>query len=288
MSSSLPMVEKASRRRVRGISLPSCSLRCGRRTTAGPPRRDPGRLELVRPPAAGTPNLHQYAMKRYGTRVWGGRCPVEGLGRRGGAPGSRVRPGLSQDARRDPGRQVPASLQLATVEVPRWECTSSPPGDGPCGESLSRRGAVRRIYLAVGKMTVVEGFLRWRRHLAAAFAPGEEGEWRYLLRGEGVEIAERRLRCAAPVAWVHSHPPENPYAFAYADGTPFFPMGDTCYGFSTTARSRRSCAPISGDAAPRSGSFREDERRPQRARAGDGPRLLGLGRHGRSSPTSIA
>jgi hypothetical protein len=24
--------------------------------------------------------------------------------------------------------------------------------------------------------------------------------------------------------------PQNPYAFAYADGTAFFPMGDTCYG----------------------------------------------------------
>jgi len=24
--------------------------------------------------------------------------------------------------------------------------------------------------------------------------------------------------------------PGNPYAFARADGTPFFPMGDTCYG----------------------------------------------------------
>src|SRR4029077_9223852 len=59
-----------------------------------------------------------------------------------------------------------------------------------------------------------------------------EGQWSYLLRGEGVEILQRgKLRCSAPrghgVIGIH---PENPYAFAHADGTPFFPMGDTCYG----------------------------------------------------------
>ena len=33
--------------------------------------------------------------------------------------------------------------------------------------------------------------------------------------------------------------PRNPYAFAYSDGTPFFPMGDTCYGlFDDSPRSR--------------------------------------------------
>jgi hypothetical protein len=32
-----------------------------------------------------------------------------------------------------------------------------------------------------------------------------------------------------PRGFIRIHP-QNPYAFAYDDGTPFFPMGDTCYG----------------------------------------------------------
>ena len=44
-------------------------------------------------------------------------------------------------------------------------------------------------------------------------------------------FARRRLIAGPPRehGFLSIHP-ENPYAFAYADGTPFFPMGDTCYG----------------------------------------------------------
>jgi hypothetical protein len=113
-----------------------------------------------------------------------------------------------------------------------------------------------------GRQAMVEGFYdpdgtsdsrggpgRWRLR----FAPDEEGEWRYRLRGEGVEVYEEgRLLCVAaasqqgtrlprtqqessvpneprPRGPIRVHP-QNPYAFAYADGTPFFGMGDTCYG----------------------------------------------------------
>jgi len=47
-----------------------------------------------------------------------------------------------------------------------------------------------------------------------------------------VEIAQtEHLRCLAARGhgFLRIHP-ENPYAFAWADGPPFFPMGDTCYG----------------------------------------------------------
>lgn len=68
----------------------------------------------------------------------------------------------------------------------------------------------------------------WRLH----FAPNEQGEWRYRLRGEGVELAQRgRLKCVAPRGHgcIRIHL-KNPYTFAHDDGTAFFPMGDTCYG----------------------------------------------------------
>jgi hypothetical protein len=92
-----------------------------------------------------------------------------------------------------------------------------------------------------GRLVVTEGFYdphdssagrdRWRLR----FAPDEIGEWRYRLRGEGVELyREGRLSCIAPQGPGGQGPirvdPRHPYAFAYADGTPFFGLGDTCYG----------------------------------------------------------
>jgi hypothetical protein len=79
---------------------------------------------------------------------------------------------------------------------------------------------------------VIDGFYDSDDTWRLRFAPAEEGEWSYLLRGEGVEILERgKVRCtkARSHGFIRIHP-ENPYGFAYADGTAFFPMGDTCYG----------------------------------------------------------
>jgi hypothetical protein len=83
-----------------------------------------------------------------------------------------------------------------------------------------------------GRMLVIEGYHDGGDTWRLRFTPDEEGWWRYLFRGEGVELlAQGSLRCVAPDShgFIRIHP-DNPYAFAYADGTPFFPMGDTCYG----------------------------------------------------------
>jgi len=95
-----------------------------------------------------------------------------------------------------------------------------------------------------GRKMALEGFYDGGDHLAAALHADEQGQWRYLLRGEGIELHQQgRIQCTAPHGhgFIRIHP-ENPYAFAYADGTPFFPMGDTCYGCTTKASSLPSCA----------------------------------------------
>ncbi|MEN6426892.1 MAG: DUF4038 domain-containing protein [Phycisphaerales bacterium] len=83
-----------------------------------------------------------------------------------------------------------------------------------------------------GRMLTVGGFHDGGDTWRLRFSPDEEGEWRYLLRGERVEfLSQGRLRCVASEShgFIRIHP-DNPYTFAHADGTPFFPMGDTCYG----------------------------------------------------------
>lgn len=128
----------------------------------------------------------------------------------------------------DPNRRV--SLLL---EVPRWEMheftlrgvtrVENPFRDAPLvGEFIS----------PAGKTNVLDGFYDGEDTWRLRFAPDEEGEWRFRLRAEAVKsFQEGRLRCTEPRGhgFIRLHP-QNPYAFVYADGTPSFPMGDTCYG----------------------------------------------------------
>jgi len=183
-------------------------------------------------------NVHQYAMKRYGTQVWGWEMPWWGRddsdptqhARRAGADFARafvetqeaIEAGAAATTREEPA-----------VTVARWDMHEFEL-HGRCHVENPFRDAalIGEFTSPSGKTLTVEGFHdggdTWRLH----FAPDEEGDWRCRLRGEGVELfAQGRLHCTAPNSrgFIRIHP-DNPYAFAYADGTAFFPMGDTCYG----------------------------------------------------------
>jgi len=121
----------------------------------------------------------------------------------------------------------------ALVEVPRWDLHEFEL-HGPCrAENPFRDAALAGEFTAPsGKTTTAEGFYDGDDTWRLRFAPNEEGEWRYRLHGEGVDIRqEGRLKCVAPRGhgFIGIHP-QNAYAFAHAYGTAFFPMGDTCYG----------------------------------------------------------
>jgi CubicO group peptidase (beta-lactamase class C family) len=179
-------------------------------------------------------NVHQYAMKRYGTQVWGWEMPwwgrnVEDAQKAGADFGQAFLATL--DAIQ--AGSAPAATEAPLVTVPRWEMHEFEL-HGRCYVVNPFRDAalVGEFTSPSGKMMAVEGFHDGGDTWRLRFTPQEEGEWHYLLRGEGVELHQRgRLRCTAlrGPGFIRVHP-ENPYAFAYADGTPFFPMGDTCYG----------------------------------------------------------
>lgn len=179
-------------------------------------------------------NPHQYAMKKYGTRVWGWEMPwwnfsVEDSRRLGAAFGRAFLTTLDEIH----AGAVPAAVEAAPVEVPRWELHEfSAQGRSRVANPFREAALVGEFVSPSGKTNVLDGFYDGGETWRLRFAPDEEGEWTYLLRGEGVEILRRgKLRCtpAHGHGFIRIHP-ENPYAFVYADGTPFFPMGDTCYG----------------------------------------------------------
>ncbi|HSH94606.1 MAG TPA: DUF5060 domain-containing protein, partial [Roseimicrobium sp.] len=123
--------------------------------------------------------------------------------------------------------------QVAPVEVPRWEMHEFELHGRCQAENPFRDARLAGEFTAPsGKTMTVEGFYDGEDVWRLRFAPNEEGEWHYVLRGEGVEILQHgALKClpSSGHGLIGIHP-QNPYVFAYADGTPFFPMGDTCYG----------------------------------------------------------
>ncbi|MDO8542154.1 MAG: DUF4038 domain-containing protein [Opitutaceae bacterium] len=181
-------------------------------------------------------NVHQYAMKRYGTSVWGWEMPwwnrTTDDARRAGAGFAGAFFATLDDLRHD----VKLPPPVATVpEVPRWEMHEFVlRGRSHVANPFRDAALVGEFTSPSGKTVKAEGFFNGDEMWRLRFAPDEQGEWRYLLRGEGVELFQRgALRCTAPLGrgFIGIHP-QNPYAFAYADGSPFFPMGDTCYGLA--------------------------------------------------------
>ncbi len=127
----------------------------------------------------------------------------------------------------------PVPAEAPVVEVRRWDMHEFVLRGRARVENPFRDAALVGEFTAPsGRRLVAEGFHDGDDTWRLRFAPDEEGEWRYLLRGAGVELSRRgRLRCTAPRGHGFLRvDPDNPYAFAYSDGTPFFPMGDTCYG----------------------------------------------------------
>jgi hypothetical protein len=179
-------------------------------------------------------NVHHYAMKNYGTRVWGWEMPWWNYGVTDArALGAAFAKALLTTLDEVQAGSVPPAKELPIVEVPRWKMHEFS-ANGPAGvDNPFRDTALVGEFVSPSRKThVVDGFHDGDDVWRLRFAPDEEGEWTYLLRGEGVEILHRgKLRCIAARGrgFIRIHP-ENPYAFAYADGSSFFPMGDTCYG----------------------------------------------------------
>ena len=126
-----------------------------------------------------------------------------------------------------------AAEEMAVVKVPRWEMHEFVAKGRSSVENPFRDARwVGEFRSPSGRTNLVEGFYDGDETWRLRFAADEEGEWSYVLRGEGVESLQRgKLICTVPRGrgFIRIHP-GNPYAFAYADGTAFFPMGDTCYG----------------------------------------------------------
>lgn len=128
---------------------------------------------------------------------------------------------------------VAAANDQPTIQVPRWEMHEFVlSGRCKAANPFAEASLKGEFTSPSGKVTTVHGFYDGGTTWKLRFAAGEEGAWKYHLKGDKVDVEQQgKLQCVAPRGhgFIHVHP-QNPYAFAYADGQPFFPMGDTCYG----------------------------------------------------------
>jgi hypothetical protein len=84
------------------------------------------------------------------------------------------------------------------------------------------------------KSVVVSGFYDGGGVYRIRFMPDSQGEWRYRTKSNRTELNGKTGSFTVNRPTAGNHGPvrvRNTYHFAYADGTPFFPIGTTCYAW---------------------------------------------------------
>src|SRR5580693_4182740 len=88
---------------------------------------------------------------------------------------------------------------------------------------------------ALGHRTIaVDGFYDGAGKYKLRFMPDTEGEWSYATTSNVSDLSGKtgNFTCIAALPSVHGPVAvRNTHHFAYADGTPFFPFGTTCYAW---------------------------------------------------------
>jgi len=150
---------------------------------------------------------------------------------------------------------VPAVLpegfaETARANVPKWDvfelALESPSSGNPFTEvELSAT-------FAQGHRTVeVDGFYDGAVSYKIRFMPDAEGEWSYTTTSGTAALNGQTGKFLCGPAAPGAHGPvgvHNTHHFAYADGTPYFPLGTTCYAWvhQSEALQRQTLAMLAG------------------------------------------
>jgi len=113
----------------------------------------------------------------------------------------------------------------------RWEATFEGPATGNPDRDVTLTATFRQ-----GETTLrVAGFYDGEGTYRLRFMPPSIGEWTYVVQSSRAELdgKQGRLTCVAPSG--RNHGPvvvHDTFHFAYADGTPYRPIGTTCYAWT--------------------------------------------------------
>lgn len=86
----------------------------------------------------------------------------------------------------------------------------------------------------MNRSLICEGFYDGDGTYRIRFMPDEPGNWTYITKSNIKELDSKRGNFTCVAASPGNHGPvkvRNTYDFGYADGTPFYPVGTTCYAW---------------------------------------------------------
>lgn len=122
---------------------------------------------------------------------------------------------------------------MVASQIKKWEIFELKL-EGPKEGNPFMEVALTAQFATKEKVVSVEGFYDGNSSYIIRFMPDIEGQWDYHTESN-VEVlngVEGSFNCIAPEE--NNHGPvqvHNQYHFCYADGTPYFPFGTTCYAW---------------------------------------------------------
>jgi len=132
-----------------------------------------------------------------------------------------------------PGVAASAVAKATHDAVPRWEVfelTLAGPSTGNPFTDVQLTGSFSLGHRSVA----VDGFYDGEGKYKIRFMPDTEGRWSYTTASNSPDLSGKIGEFSCIAALAGSHGPvavHNTHHFAYADGTPFFPFGTTCYAW---------------------------------------------------------
>ncbi len=121
----------------------------------------------------------------------------------------------------------------AHAPVPQWEAFElALPGPAVGNPFTDVRFSV--IFTLEHRSITIDGFYDGDGRYKVRFMPDTQGEWSYATQSTAPALSGKtgEFSCTAPLAGAHGPVGvRNGHHFGYADGTPFFPFGTTCYAW---------------------------------------------------------
>jgi hypothetical protein len=123
--------------------------------------------------------------------------------------------------------------QTQHENISKWEIFETSL-NGPSEGNPFREVQLTAVFSLGNRAVTVEGFYDGEGVYKLRFMPDAEGEWSYqtMSKNAALNAKQGTFRCVSARADVHGPVSvRNIRHFAYADGTPYFPFGTTCYAW---------------------------------------------------------
>jgi hypothetical protein len=122
--------------------------------------------------------------------------------------------------------------ETARAAVPQWEVFEFAL-PGPASGNPFAEVQFSAAFTLGNRSVYVPGFYDGEGRYKIRFMPDAEGMWSYATASNSPALSGKTgaFACIAPLAGVHGPVCARGHHFAYADGTPFFPFGTTCYAW---------------------------------------------------------